>query len=358
MGFSKEFSVTSFTLLFQSCFSAPTSTASSMLLPSQPTGLADAAHNNSALYVGYVSGPSGRGTLSLVVSCLSTLIICVWTALHLNVPPPRNNMVQKLLRFIKCVSLGVCFPELVGCTAWCERSFAKEQGEIIDRALRMYACALFLPDRQSNSISRAVDENIILEQGSNDQTIEMIEHSDREPPGSMKLGRLHSLHESENGRYATNRQAVREENSFQNGNIQPSLNTCALPKAEVQWRLNEWTMTHSLFAMSGGFVFDFEDQDLSMQEKEAADSFLPQDCPRRITITASGMAFLARCGHLPDISKAEIDDRSKANSIGKTLAIIQVSWMLIQVLGRLRSGLPVTLLELNTLAHVQVYLRP
>ncbi|KAI9819453.1 MAG: hypothetical protein M1827_006900 [Pycnora praestabilis] len=40
---------------------------------------------------GFVSEPSGRGTFSLLWSCLSTLLICVWTAQHEDVPPSYFN---------------------------------------------------------------------------------------------------------------------------------------------------------------------------------------------------------------------------------------------------------------------------
>ena len=104
----------------------------------------------------------------------------------------------------------------------------------------------------------------------------------------------------------------------------------------------EWTKTHSFFASTGGFAFEIED----------AGRFLPHDCPRRLTLTACGMAFLARCGHLPSVSEAEITDKSKANDIAKALVLVQASWMLVQVIGRVLAKLPVTLLEINTIAHV------
>lgn len=64
------------------------------------------------------------------------------------------------------------------------------------------------------------------------------------------------------------------------------------------------------------------------------------------------MASLARCDLLPDIAKEEITDKSKANDVAKTLVLIQASWMLVQAIGRLMASLPVTLLEVNTIAHV------
>ena len=104
----------------------------------------------------------------------------------------------------------------------------------------------------------------------------------------------------------------------------------------------EWTMTHSFFACSGGFAFDAAD----------CKPFLPAECPRRLTLTARGMVLLARCGHLPNIPRADILDKSKANELAKALVMVQASWILIQVLGRLIAQLPVTVLEVNTIAHV------
>ena len=73
---------------------------------------------------------------------------------------------------------------------------------------------------------------------------------------------------------------------------------------------------------------------------------------RYLTLTARGVALLAECGHLPEIREEDIADKSKTDGIAKLLSCVQASWMLIQVCGRLAQGLPVTLLEINTLGHV------
>ena len=73
---------------------------------------------------------------------------------------------------------------------------------------------------------------------------------------------------------------------------------------------------------------------------------------QRLTLTARGVALLAKCGHLPRISKAEILDKSKADNLTKCISCLQAIWMIIQVAGRLAARLPVTLLEVNTMAHV------
>ncbi|KAI9671812.1 MAG: hypothetical protein M1831_003340 [Alyxoria varia] len=64
------------------------------------------------------------------------------------------------------------------------------------------------------------------------------------------------------------------------------------------------------------------------------------------------MALLARCGRLPNVPEEDILDKSKANGLAKLLVMAQASWMLLQCIGRLYARLPVTLLEVNTVAHV------
>jgi hypothetical protein len=49
---------------------------------------------------------------------------------------------------------------------------------------------------------------------------------------------------------------------------------------------------------------------------------------------------------------SDIEDKSKASGIAKTVAVIQTGWILMQCLGRYLDGLHITLLELNTSVHV------
>lgn len=100
-------------------------------------------------------------------------------------------------------------------------------------------------------------------------------------------------------------------------------------------------MTHAFFAGMGGFVVDTNDPDRPC--------YIPNS--PRLSVTANGIAVLAECGHLPDISREDIVDKSKADNVAKTLAILQGSWLLLQCIARIADGLPLTLLELNTLAH-------
>lgn len=55
---------------------------------------------------------------------------------------------------------------------------------------------------------------------------------------------------------------------------------------------------------------------------------------------------------LPKLSEKSILDRSKADSIAKTLLLIQAAWFCWNCVGRLAQSLPLSLLEVSTVAHV------
>ena len=98
-----------------------------------------------------------------------------------------------------------------------------------------------------------------------------------------------------------------------------------------------WSLVHGFYAGMGGFNFQ-------------SDNLNPDH--QRLTLTARGVALLAECGLLPDIEKEDILDKSKSDGLSKCLACVQAAWMIVEVIGRRKEGLQVTLLEINTLAHV------
>ena len=78
--------------------------------------------------VGFVDDPNQRGTYSLVISCLLTLILCVWSALHLNVPRPDDTIWYRFWINTRWILTGVYAPELVVFTAWRQWSSARILG--------------------------------------------------------------------------------------------------------------------------------------------------------------------------------------------------------------------------------------
>lgn len=97
-----------------------------------------------------------------------------------------------------------------------------------------------------------------------------------------------------------------------------------------------WSLTKAFFASSGGFGVD-------------CSAFLPCEV---IVFTSAGIIELARAGILPDISDQEVESFSKQDGLQKLIVCVQVMWFFVQAIARWCQHLPLTLLELDTIAHV------
>ncbi|RFU27686.1 hypothetical protein B7463_g8635, partial [Scytalidium lignicola] len=187
---------------------------------------------------GWTSEPDGRGTFGILRSCVVTLALCVYTALHINIPPAKSSKASKYVTKAKWVLIGMFAPELVVFVAWCQRQLAAES------------------DPQNR-------------------------------------------------------------------------------------RRNEWTLTHGFYAEMGGFAIDTDDPGENPYILETP----------RLHLGRKGLLEVARLGLLPDISCEYIKDKSKADSLAKALVVTQAGWLILQCIERAAAKLPLTALELNTLAH-------
>ena len=63
---------------------------------------------------------------------------------------------------------------------------------------------------------------------------------------------------------------------------------------------------------------------------------------------------LVRRGHLTraHFDYRIIDDKGKSSNIAKTIAVVQVLWMMVQIIGRKAAGLPITLLEVHVAIQI------
>lgn len=61
----------------------------------------------------WVANPKVRGTGDIIFTCLATISLCVYTALHLNVPKRGSTAVDNVLRKAKWVVVGIFAPEVV-----------------------------------------------------------------------------------------------------------------------------------------------------------------------------------------------------------------------------------------------------
>ncbi|KAH8585642.1 hypothetical protein B0O99DRAFT_126286 [Bisporella sp. PMI_857] len=194
---------------------------------------------------GWQQEPNDRGTISLVWSCLTTLFICVWAALHNNVPSKNDSSAKNFSRKLKWTFVSIIAPEMITAGAFLQW-----------RSARQFA-----------------------------------QH--------MKAA----------------------------GFIQ-------------------YTQTHGFFANMGGVI-------------------VYRDCPKTEAgffcdcyagpVDADGLYNLVNHGRLlkhDDLSTNSINDKSKADCFVKAVACFQALWQGMQCIGRTAQGLPLSALELATMAYV------
>jgi len=96
---------------------------------------------------------------------------------------------------------------------------------------------------------------------------------------------------------------------------------------------HRWTRSHGFLAVMGGFM---------LYEGGKASRILQGD----------ELEFLSNSGAIifPDITEKQIKDRSKGDGLTKTIVVIQTSWFILQCIARRVEHLPVTELEIATVA--------
>lgn len=125
-----------------------------------------------------------------------------------------------------------------------------------------------------------------------------------------------------------------------NGDEQP-LKHVNCPLAQRKKDKDRWKLAQGWFATMGGIGLVLREEDRKLESG--------QNC---MTVTPKGVILLAGWDMLPDIPKSVVLARSKSSGLAKALVVSQASWMFIQTIARKFAGLPITLLELNTIAHV------
>ena len=103
----------------------------------------------------------------------------------------------------------------------------------------------------------------------------------------------------------------------------------------LNWPLQAESRVLAYYALMGGFELHFDD-----------------DAYHRLKF--SEFQGLVRAGFIdaPDITAEEVTDKSKGNWFTKSLALLQIGWYVLQLLGRVAQGLQTTPLELFTLGTV------
>jgi hypothetical protein len=59
----------------------------------------------------WAPNPDRRGTVNILETCLSTIFLCTWTVLHLNIPGVDDGFAKRLVRKIKWMMITMMLPE-------------------------------------------------------------------------------------------------------------------------------------------------------------------------------------------------------------------------------------------------------
>ena len=127
----------------------------------------------------------------------------------------------------------------------------------------------------------------------------------------------------------------------QSGSEKP--NILADEKTSLKKRRHPWNMTHSFYAIMGGFAFDASD---------AEPNFLPNH-RSRLCISVYGLSYIAKKAPnlILDIAEKDIKDKSKADNLAKFIVCLQALWFCVQRITRVSQRKAISLLKLNTFAH-------
>jgi len=114
----------------------------------------------------------------------------------------------------------------------------------------------------------------------------------------------------------------------------------------------DWTMQKGFYVDMGGLQIVLEGSISSLRRDKMNGDILELECGVCFTIRLDDLISLLKAGLLPipDISKHDLDERSKTNLFARVITSFQIICFAIQCFRRLGSDLPISTLELSTLA--------
>ena len=83
----------------------------------------------------WLGEPKQRGTFGIISLCFSTMIICIWSTLHFNIPAKRYTATRRFFIQVPWMFLALLAPELLLFLATNERIMA---GAWLKKMLRLH----------------------------------------------------------------------------------------------------------------------------------------------------------------------------------------------------------------------------
>ncbi|KAL6812086.1 hypothetical protein J3E69DRAFT_377334 [Trichoderma sp. SZMC 28015] len=286
-------------------------------------------------YSGYVHGVNTRSTLEIVWSCIGIIILSTWSILHLDLPA---DVVTKGFREWLCKHIYLLW-----------------------RKVFWMGLKLFSPEFAATGCARK-----IFATRSNSAMLERLAHLDGVPwslkhtilvdMGGIALRFLPISTEAEAG--ATRPPSEAKQRILEDRNKIPLfiktfckrqgllLNWCG----EIPWDLWEYHVEHASKMGKGIQPSTRIEQREELAFSEADVAALAGN----IWILDSKQLAIARkkgiISKMPDITEEAIDDKSKSDGLVKIIAVLQVLWLVVQLIVRTVENLHFTQLEITTVA--------
>lgn len=276
---------------------------------------ADSNDSRSDDSVGWQTGPDYRGTLSLVWTCLSTIFACTWTVLHLNLPSRFDTTRQKVFRKIKWMAVNILFPEFIFSKSVCDLRLALEELRQFDEKMREKE---WLSEWQ---VPFYVDHM---------EWVSTWRWKVKYPQQASRLYRLLCL------KIPPNTALVEESEPPRDSEREPPVHFS---------NTQTWTVIHSYYAQMGGLLYwNGTHVDRNMKPEYVALNGY------KLTSRFEWPALLRHpLDHLYLTGK-DIQDKSKADLLAKGVAVLQITWLIFSIAIRGVWGLPITQLEIATIA--------
>ena len=257
----------------------------------------------------WVPEPNTRGTWDIVYSCAFTLSLCVWSAIHLNVPGPNEKFPDRAQswRKAKWVFISIFAPEVTLYAAWYQYYTARRFCWTIDNIRRQESGREEIPihswwQKTSAWSRRILGMDSLMQRDSQEQA-----------PGSKEGVKLN---ESPNARAPSK---IGKPND-----------------SDDNWK--PASLTYGFYVVMGGLKVDVSDI---------------YDNLDWMVLSPSGVIEMAKISSSKYfwVDDKNIKDQSKADNLAKALVVLQVLWSLTQCSSRLASGHAVSVLEIHTLVH-------
>ncbi|KAI0062741.1 hypothetical protein BV25DRAFT_1855527 [Artomyces pyxidatus] len=260
-----------------------------------------------------------RTRYTIIWSSLVTILACVWSAVHRNIPEPAKpadsrvrRIVDRVLEIGKIVIVTLLVPEWV--LAWAVRQLLNAR----DLARQLESLRDGMEAKKAWSDKRKKLRGMKL-----GWTEEEVARSDRSA-ATVSSERVALQAENELGL----------EEKEEGGSL--AFQESALAIDEQTGRFStQWRTRHGFFIVMGGFHYYINGE------------------PKH-PLSRQDVVKLVEAGELVPPTEDEIRGWSQGDALSKTLAVVQTLWFVVQCIARRAEDLPITQLEIMTLAYTTI----